>query len=56
MAKIEAESAKIERKLANGDFVAKAPAAVVEENRARLEELRARQVKIGQNLAKLPTP
>ncbi|MBE0712290.1 MAG: hypothetical protein IH583_07890, partial [Candidatus Aminicenantes bacterium] len=47
------ETAKIERKLENTEFVAKAPAAVVEENRTRLEELRARREKLGQNLAKV---
>ncbi|MCK7489635.1 MAG: class I tRNA ligase family protein [Anaerotruncus sp.] len=34
--RLDAEIEKIERKLENADFVAKAPAAVVEENRARL--------------------
>ncbi len=53
MAKVEAEAAKIELKLENADFVAKAPAAVVGENRARLEELRDRREKLGQNLAKI---
>ncbi len=56
IAKIEAEAARIARKLENTDFVAKAPAAVVAENRSRLEELRDRQAKLGQNLAKLSEP
>jgi len=53
LAKIAAEIEKIERKLANADFVAKAPAPVVAENRARLEELQARRAKLAQNLAGL---
>ena len=53
LAKVDAEAAKIERKLENADFAAKAPTAVVAENRARLEGLRARREKLGQNLAKL---
>jgi len=53
MAKVEAEVARISRKLENADFVARAPAAVVAENRTRLEELSGRLAKLGQNLAKL---
>ncbi len=56
IAKVEAESTKIVRKLENADFVAKAPPAVVAGNRTRLEELRARREKLGQNLAKLSSP
>jgi len=53
MTKVEAEAARIAGKLGNADFVAKAPAAVVADNRTRLEELRGRLAKLGQNLAKL---
>ncbi|HOW85952.1 MAG TPA: valine--tRNA ligase [Candidatus Aminicenantes bacterium] len=53
LAKAAAEIEKIERKLANADFVAKAPAEVVAENRARLEDLRTRRDKLGRNLAAL---
>jgi valyl-tRNA synthetase len=56
MAKVEAEVAKIGRKLENADFIAKAPAAVVAENRARLDELSGRLTKLGQNLAKISDP
>ncbi len=56
LAKLDAETEKVERKLGNGDFVAKAPAAVVAENRARLEELKARREKVGRNLAALADP
>ena len=53
LTKAAAEIEKIERKLANADFVAKAPAAVVAENRTRLAELLARREKLGRSLAKL---
>jgi len=53
LSRIAAEVEKIERKLGNADFVAKAPAAVVAGNRTRLEELRARRDKLGRNLAAL---
>jgi valyl-tRNA synthetase len=53
MAKAEAELDRISRKLENPDFVAKAPAAVVAENRARLDELTGRLAKLRQNLAGL---
>ncbi|RPI98291.1 MAG: valine--tRNA ligase, partial [Candidatus Aminicenantes bacterium] len=56
LAKLDAETGKVERKLSNADFVAKAPAAVVAENRARLEELKARREKVGRNLAALADP
>jgi valyl-tRNA synthetase len=53
MAKAEAELDRISRKLENPDFVAKAPAAVVAENRARLDELTGRLAKLRRNLAGL---
>jgi len=56
MAKAEAEAARISRKLENPDFVAKAPAAVVAENRARLDELTGRLDKLRRNLAGLESP
>jgi len=52
--KIQADIAKLEAKLGNGDFVSKAPQAVVEENRTRLEGLRDRRDKVEKNLAHLP--
>ena len=52
--KIRADIARLKEKLANADFVAKAPRAVVDENRARLEGLRDRRDKIEKNLAHLP--
>ncbi|MGA2531963.1 MAG: valine--tRNA ligase [Candidatus Aminicenantales bacterium] len=52
--KILADIAKVERKLGNADFVAKAPAAVVDENRTRLDRLKDRRDKIQKNLSYLP--
>ncbi|PNG26638.1 valine--tRNA ligase [Methylocella silvestris] len=51
--KCEAEAKKIDAKLANADFVARAPEEVVEENRERLEEARARAEKLGAALTRL---
>jgi valyl-tRNA synthetase len=51
--KLEADAKKIEAKLGNADFVAKAPDEVVEENRERLEEARARADKLGAALKRL---
>jgi valyl-tRNA synthetase len=56
IAKVEAEAARIAGKLENADFVAKAPAAVVAENRSRVAELRDRLEKLRRNLAKLSDP
>jgi valyl-tRNA synthetase len=52
--KIGEEIEKILKKLNNADFVARAPEAVVAENRARHEELLDRQRKIESNLKRLP--
>ncbi|MGZ7065171.1 MAG: class I tRNA ligase family protein, partial [Candidatus Aminicenantales bacterium] len=52
--KILADIEKVERKLGNADFVAKAPAAVVDENRTRLDGLKDRRDKIQKNLSHLP--
>ncbi|ACK50635.1 valyl-tRNA synthetase [Methylocella silvestris BL2] len=51
--KCEAEAKKIDAKLGNADFVARAPEEVVEENRERLEEARARAEKLGAALKRL---
>jgi valyl-tRNA synthetase len=53
MQKIRAEISKLEQKLDRADFVSKAPAAVVEETRARLAGLRDRGEKVEKNLAQL---
>jgi valyl-tRNA synthetase len=52
--KIGDEIEKILKKLSNADFVARAPEAVVAENRARHEDLLDRQRKIESNLKRLP--
>ncbi|GJD94800.1 valine--tRNA ligase [Methylobacterium iners] len=52
-AKGRAEIAKIEAKLGNADFVARAPEEVVEENRERRDAEAARLEKIGEALARL---
>jgi valyl-tRNA synthetase len=44
--KLEGEVKKIEGKLANADFLARAPEEVIEENRDRLDDLRARIEKL----------
>jgi valyl-tRNA synthetase len=52
-AKLDGDIASIERKLANPDFVAKAPEEVIEENRERVADARARLQKINEALARL---
>ncbi|MFB3149609.1 MAG: valine--tRNA ligase, partial [Alphaproteobacteria bacterium] len=51
--KIEGEIRKLEAKLGNQDFLAKAPQAVVEENRERLEEAKAALAKLKEALGRL---
>lgn len=51
--KLAGETIKIEKKLNNADFVAKAPEEVVEENRERLNALAAQRAKIREALARL---
>jgi valyl-tRNA synthetase len=51
--KVRIEMARLEQKLANADFVARAPRAVVAENRARLEGLRDRHGKLEKHLANI---
>ena len=53
IAKQEGEIRKISGKLSNEGFLAKAPAEVIEENRARLAEEEAKQKKLAQALARL---
>jgi valyl-tRNA synthetase len=52
-AKLAGEVTKIEKKLGNADFVAKAPEEVVEENRERLQELAAERAKLKEALERL---
>ncbi|WP_036260520.1 valine--tRNA ligase [Methylocapsa aurea] len=51
--KLQADAKKTEAKLGNADFVARAPEEVVEENRERLAEARARAEKLQAALGKL---
>jgi valyl-tRNA synthetase len=51
--KLKGEGAKIEAKLKNADFVARAPEEVVEENRDRLAEIAARIEKLSAAQARL---
>ncbi len=52
-AKLVADIAGTERKLANADFVARAPEEVVEENRERIETARARMQRVDEALKRL---
>ena len=49
----QAEIAKAHGKLANESFVARAPAAVVEQEKARLEDWRRKLEQLGEMLAAL---
>ncbi|MDO6387414.1 valine--tRNA ligase [Uliginosibacterium sp. 31-12] len=53
VAKIEAEVGKLEVKLGNEGFVARAPAAVVEQEKKRLADMSATLVKLKEQLARL---
>jgi valyl-tRNA synthetase len=53
IARAEQELAGVLRKLENPNFVAKAPPDVVEKDRARVEELKARKTKLQENLTRL---
>ncbi|MCI0572492.1 MAG: valine--tRNA ligase, partial [Myxococcaceae bacterium] len=56
LSKTEGELAGIQRKLDNPNFVAKAPADVVEADRARVAELGARKAKLQENLMRISEP
>ena len=51
--KVEADARKTEAKLANADFVARAPEEVIEENRERLADAQGRLAALGAALARL---
>jgi valyl-tRNA synthetase len=52
-ARVEGELAKARGKLANTAFVAKAPAAVIEQERSRIEEFTATATRLREQLARL---
>ncbi len=53
MEKTRHEIDGLERKLGNNKFLERAPAAVVEENRHRLEEYRAKEARLEEGLGRL---
>jgi valyl-tRNA synthetase len=53
LARTDQELSSVLRKLENPNFVAKAPAEVVEKDRARVEELQARKTKLQENIDRL---
>ena len=53
IAKLSGETAKIEAKLANEDFMRRAPDDVVEEQRERLSEARSRRATLESALVRL---
>ena len=53
MAKADADIARVDAKLGNANFVARAPEEVVEEEKEKREEAQARKVKIAEALARL---
>ncbi len=53
LADIEGEIGKLEKRLANSDFVARAPEDVIEEQRKRHEEAVAARAKLVERLARL---
>ena len=53
LGKIQAEAAKLEKKLGNDQFLAKAPEAVVAEQRERLDAARAAADKLAAALERL---
>jgi valyl-tRNA synthetase len=53
MEKVSRELAKVEKKLGNSQFLAKAPEEVVRKNRDLLEDLVAQKTKLKENLERL---
>ena len=51
--KVSAELSRVEKKLANSQFLEKAPAEVVQKNKDLLEELAAQKNKLLENLERL---
>ena len=55
LAKVASEIAKIDAKLGNADFLARAPEEIVDEQRERRADFETRQAKIGEALGRLRT-
>jgi valyl-tRNA synthetase len=53
MAKCDADIARVDQKLGNADFLKRAPEEVVEGEREKREEARARKAKIAEALERL---
>jgi valyl-tRNA synthetase len=53
ISRVEKDLAGLERKLGNPDFVAKAPPDVVKNDRARVDELKAKRAKLQDNLKRI---
>jgi valyl-tRNA synthetase len=53
IAKVDSELSSLRRKLENPNFMARAPAEVVEKDRSRVEELGARKAKLEDNLERI---
>jgi valyl-tRNA synthetase len=53
MAKADADIARVDAKLGNANFVARAPEEVVEEEKEKREEAQARKAKIAEALERL---
>ncbi len=53
IARVESDLAALNRKLDNPSFVARAPADVVEKDRARVIELEGRRAKLLDNLSRI---
>jgi valyl-tRNA synthetase len=53
LAKVTADIARVDAKLANADFLARAPEEVVEGEREKREEAEGRRAKIGEALRRL---
>jgi valyl-tRNA synthetase len=53
MAKAEADIARVDAKLNNANFVARAPEEVVEEEKEKRDEARARKAKIAEAMERL---
>jgi valyl-tRNA synthetase len=51
--KVDADLQSLERKLGNPNFASKAPAEIVQKDRARVEELRLKRAKLQDHLSRV---